>query len=155
MTICPRCHQPPTIGKRMPDDAPIYCVNGAFGWPCGEQILPTPPRVPKPVLERDVMRRAIAWLRAQPDCTVERVNVFTHKQGERQYRSANVGSPDLHATVRGRALFVECKRPGGKQSEGQIKYQRRVEAKGCRYIVEDSTELAALKAAVTDLRRAG
>lgn len=149
---CPRCQRESTPGKRMPGDAPVFCVLGPLGCPCGERLLPDPPRPAPKVLEKDVLRRAIAWMRLQPDCTVERINVFTHSEGTKQYRSANVGSADLHCTVRGRALFVEAKRPGGKQSDVQRKYQARVESKGCRYIVEDSPGLETLKAAVVELR---
>src|SRR5690606_10001950 len=104
------------------------------------------------ILERHVQRAAIRWLRDQSDCHCERINVFTHRDGRRRYRSADVGSPDLHATVRGRVLYVECKAPGGQQRPSQRQYQARVEARGCKYIVEDSLKLETLRAAVAELR---
>lgn len=153
---CPRCHQPPTIGRRFPGEHPIYCVNGPLGSPCGERILEVPkvPRGPRVIAEKHVMRAALAWLKHQPGVFVERINVARFgPDGGRQYQSAKKGSADLHVLVEGRALFVELKAPGKKQSPAQVEYQRKVESAGATYVVEDSLGLETLKAAVAQLRR--
>lgn len=151
--ICPRCGRETT--PRLHAGA-MRCMEGPFGNPCGMELGPAP-RVIRPVLERDVLRKALAWLRLQgPSVFVERINVARFgPDGGRQYQSAQKGSADLHVTVNGRALYVECKRPGARQRPEQVRYQRRVEAAGNRYIIEDSPGLETLRAAVAELRRAG
>lgn len=150
---CPRCQREttPVLHARA-----MRCMAGPFGNPCGMELGPAP-RVVGKVLEKDVLRKAIAWLRLQgPSVYVERINVARFgPDGGRQYQSAAKGSADLHVTVNGRALYVETKRPGGKQRPEQKKYQERVERAGCRYVIEDSPGLETLRAAVEELRRCG
>jgi hypothetical protein len=133
-------------------------MNGPMGSPCGNLLVRPPRAAPKRslVLEKHVLRAAIAWLRLQRDVHVERINVTAFgPDGSRRYRSAQKGSADLHVTVGGRALYVECKRPGEKQRPAQRDYQAAVEAAGNVYIVEDSLGLETLQAAVKELRACG
>ena len=52
------------------------------------------------------------------------------------------GLPDLIAIGRGLILFIECKRPGGKQTEYQKTFQREVEANGGIYCLWESAAQA-------------
>lgn len=51
------------------------------------------------------------------------------------YRFGAVGSPDIVCVVNGQYVGLEIKAPGGKQSEHQKEFQRRLEKAGGRYIV--------------------
>lgn len=54
------------------------------------------------------------------------------------------GLPDLLAFVPGRGLvFIECKRPGGKQSPAQREFQAECEAAGVPYVLGGVDEVAA------------
>lgn len=59
---------------------------------------------------------------------------------------------DLQALKNGRAVFIEIKRPGGRQSEFQKKFQKTVEAAGFEYIlargIEDVEHLGSNKAKI-------
>lgn len=50
------------------------------------------------------------------------------------------GMSDLQALKDGRAVFIEVKRPGGRQSEAQKKFQELVEKAGFEYILAKSVE---------------
>jgi len=45
------------------------------------------------------------------------------------------GIPDIIAIKNGRTLYIECKRPGGKQSVNQLAFQGDIWAKGGQYIL--------------------
>jgi len=45
------------------------------------------------------------------------------------------GLPDRIAIKNGRVLFIECKRPGGKQSDHQRQFQNDIWFKGGHYIL--------------------
>ena len=57
--------------------------------------------------------------------------VFYHLQGLGSYP----GLPDLQAVKEGRTIYIEIKRPGGRQSPGQKKFQQELEAVGGAYIL--------------------
>lgn len=57
--------------------------------------------------------------------------VFYHLQGLGSYP----GLPDLQAVKGGRTLYIEVKRPGGRQSPRQLKFQQELEAAGGTYIL--------------------
>ena len=57
--------------------------------------------------------------------------VFYHLQGLGSYP----GLPDLQAVKDGRTLYIEIKRPGGRQSPRQKKFQQQLEAAGGTYIL--------------------
>jgi hypothetical protein len=62
--------------------------------------------------------------------------VFYHLQGLGSYP----GLPDLQAVKNGRTLYIEIKRPGGRQSEKQKKFQHNLEAAGAKYIIARGIE---------------
>lgn len=62
--------------------------------------------------------------------------VFYHLQGLGSYP----GLPDLQAVKDGRTIYIEIKRPGGRQSERQKKFQRDLEAAGGKYILARGIE---------------
>jgi hypothetical protein len=57
--------------------------------------------------------------------------VFYHLQGLGSYP----GLPDLQAVKDGRTIYIEIKRPGGRQSAKQKKFQLDLEAAGGVYIL--------------------
>ena len=62
--------------------------------------------------------------------------VLYHLQGLGSYR----GMSDLQALKDGRSVWIEVKRPGGRQSEYQKKFQQMVEAAGFEYVLAKSVE---------------
>ena len=78
--------------------------------------------------------------------------VFYHLQGLGSYR----GMSDLQALKDGRAVFIEVKTAGGRQSEHQKKFQRLVENAGLEYVlargIEDVEHLAGEKQLSLDRR---
>lgn len=56
------------------------------------------------------------------------------------YRFGALGSPDIICVVEGRFVGIEVKAPGGRQSEHQISFQKRLEAAGGKYILAYSLE---------------
>jgi len=62
--------------------------------------------------------------------------VLYHLQGLGSYR----GMSDLQALKDGRAVFIEVKRPGGKQSDVQKKFQQTVEKAGFEYVLAKSVD---------------
>ncbi len=57
--------------------------------------------------------------------------VFYHLQGLGSYP----GLPDLQAVKEGRTIYIEIKRPGGRQSPGQKIFQQELEAAGGTYLL--------------------
>lgn len=57
--------------------------------------------------------------------------VFYHLQGLGSYP----GLPDIQAIKGGRTVYIELKRPGGKQRPAQIDFQRDLEAAGGEYVL--------------------
>ena len=63
--------------------------------------------------------------------------VFYHLQGGvGVYR----GLPDLQAVKDGKTVYIEVKRPGGRQSEHQKRFQRDIEKHGGQYILAFGVE---------------
>jgi len=62
--------------------------------------------------------------------------VFYHLQGLGSYP----GLPDLQAVKDGRTIYIEIKRPGGRQSARQKKFQQDLEAAGGQYILVKKIE---------------
>lgn len=56
---------------------------------------------------------------------------FYHLQGLGSYP----GLPDLQAVKAGRTVYIELKRPGGRQRRDQEVFQRNIEAVGGEYIL--------------------
>ena len=62
--------------------------------------------------------------------------VFYHLQGLGSYP----GLPDLQAVKDGRTLYIEVKRPTGRQSAHQKRFQQAVESAGGTYILVSSVD---------------
>jgi hypothetical protein len=56
------------------------------------------------------------------------------------YRFGALGSPDIIAVVNGQFVGIEVKAPGGKQSDHQISFQKRLEAAGGKYVLAHSLD---------------
>ena len=86
------------------------------------------------VKESDIRRQVQDYLR------LKGWFVFYHLQGLGSYP----GLPDLQAVKNGRVVFIELKKPGGKQRKGQAEFQGNLEAAGGEYIlcrgIEDLAE---------------
>ena len=83
-----------------------------------------------PVKESDIRKQIQDYLRWNG------WTVLYHLQGLGSMR----GMSDLQALKDGRCVFIEVKRPGGKQSEVQKKFQEMVEAAGFEYVLAKSVE---------------
>ncbi len=87
--------------------------------------------------ESDIQRAIVDYLRATGWFVVRNVTYS-------QTVYATKGIPDLVAVKKGRTVWIECKRPGGKQSDNQCAFQCCLVAAGGQYIlarsVEDVTE---------------
>lgn len=81
----------------------------------------------------------------EPDLILFRNNVSTAMMPNGQYVAFGVGgkgASDLVGAFRGRAVFVEVKRPGQSLRPEQVTFRRLVESKGCIYVVLHSAEEA-------------
>lgn len=56
------------------------------------------------------------------------------------YRFGAIGSPDIVCVVNGQYVGIEVKAPGGRQSEHQKEFQRRLEEAGGRYVIASSLD---------------
>jgi VRR-NUC domain len=56
------------------------------------------------------------------------------------YRFGAPGSPDIICVIKSQYVGIEVKRPGGKQSEYQKEFQRKLEAAGGKYILAHSLD---------------
>ncbi len=83
-----------------------------------------------PVKESDIRKQIQDFLRWSG------WTVLYHLQGLGCYK----GMSDLQALKDGRSVFVEVKRPGGRQSEYQKKFQEAVEAAGFEYVLAKSVD---------------
>lgn len=81
--------------------------------------------MPAPVKESAIRKQIQDYLRWQG------WTVLYHLQGLGCFK----GMSDLQALKNGRSVFVEIKRPGGRQSEYQQKFQALVEAAGFEYVL--------------------
>ena len=63
---------------------------------------------------------------------------FTKEGG--MYRYGAVGSPDIICVIKGQYIGIECKSSFGKQSDGQIEFQKKLEEVGGRYILAHSID---------------
>lgn len=77
------------------------------------------------VKESDIRRQIQDYLRWQG------WTIIYHLQGLGCYK----GLSDLQALKNGRCVFIEVKRPGGRQSEFQKRFQQTVEKAGFEYIL--------------------
>mgnify|MGYP001605590124 FL=1 len=56
------------------------------------------------------------------------------------YKFGDVGSADIFIVKDGLFYAAECKRPGNKQSDAQIAWQKQLESAGGKYILCYSVE---------------
>jgi len=63
--------------------------------------------------------------------------VFYHLQGLGSYP----GLPDMQAVKDGRTIYIEIKRPGGRQSPKQKKFQQDLEVAGGIYILARNIDI--------------
>jgi hypothetical protein len=79
------------------------------------------------VKESDVQRAILDYL------ALKRIFHYRNNSGgfrdaaNHFYRFGAVGSPDIVCVVNGQYVWIEVKAPGGKQSEYQKEFQRRLE----------------------------
>ena len=97
-------------------------------------------------IERDILK----WLNSEGGCYCVKIpstGLFDSAAGGYRPKSAFAvnGISDLIAIRDGRVLFLEVKRPGGKQSADQIKFMKAIRSKGGVYevlmSVDDAEEL--------------
>ena len=94
------------------------------------------------VLERDVLRQVIQYLRLKK-CLVYRMNtgagLFQNADGPRRFvRFGEKGMAVVLAFTKNSTIWVKAKGTGGKQSEFQKHFQKEVEGFGHTYIVAES-----------------
>ncbi len=77
------------------------------------------------ITEADIRRQVRDYLR------IKGWFVFYHLAGLGSFP----GLPDLQAVRGGRTVYIELKRPGGKQRPSQIEFQADLEAAGGEYIL--------------------
>jgi hypothetical protein len=146
------------LGAIYPGGARVFCVNGPFGWPCGQQILPMPKKEARPVLEKDIQRGVMKLLELQPDVVVLRQSVGLADHDGRRVMHGNPGQADLTVVIGPAPAIVEfweIKTPTGRQSPMQVKFQQRVEKRGAAYRVIRSVEDAKAAIAHARMRRVG
>ena len=84
----------------------------------------------KKISENDVKKMVKDYL------SIKRYYHFPILQG----LGAKRGIPDIIAIKNNRVLFLECKRPGGKQSEYQKQFQADIEGHGGEYYTVKSLD---------------
>lgn len=93
--------------------------------------------------EARVVADVLIAVSALPGCMVWRNNTGVGQAGNRVVRFSVPGAPDILGAFRGRALGIECKRPGGgRQSPEQLRFQRAFEAAGGLYLLVRSADEA-------------
>ncbi|MCR4300682.1 MAG: hypothetical protein NUV51_03655 [Sulfuricaulis sp.] len=80
------------------------------------------PRDPRVILEKDVLKAVLQFLRAHPRvASVERSQSGVFQEGNRIIRVGFVGKLDISGMLKGGRYFeIECKRPGGKPTPQQF-----------------------------------
>lgn len=82
------------------------------------------------ILEHLKRRRYFFW----------RNNSGMMKKGRHYVRFGSVGSPDIFCVIKGHCFGIEVKRPGGKQSEAQVKFQDGLRGAEGTYLLVESLE---------------
>ena len=91
--------------------------------------------------EKDVQRAILDWL-AVKKIFHYRNNTGGFKDSQNHfYRFGALGSPDIVCVIEGQYVAIECKGSGGKQSEHQRLFQKRLEKAGGRYILAYSPDI--------------
>lgn len=93
------------------------------------------------MLEKDIQKPIIDWLRYQGWFVVKNNTVGIYKKSTGKYiPSQAVGLADLTILKGGRVIMLEVKTPKGKQSDGQILFQSEWELHGGEYYVVRSID---------------
>lgn len=93
------------------------------------------------MLEKDIQKTIIDFLRYSGWFVVKNNTVGIYKQKTGKYiPSQAVGLADLTILKCGRVIMLEVKTPKGKQSDGQIEFEKNWKEKGGEYYVVRSVE---------------
>lgn len=93
------------------------------------------------MLEKDIQKTIIDYLRYSGWFVVKNNTVGIYKQKTGKYiPSQAVGLADLTILKGGRVIMLEVKTPKGKQSDGQIEFEKNWKEKGGEYYVVRSVE---------------
>ena len=88
--------------------------------------------------EAEVQNEIILWCSKHSHMRIFRQNTGVAEMANgRRVRFGVPGQADLRCVVgpKGRLVEIEVKRPGGKQSDAQVKYQKMIENLGGVYIL--------------------
>lgn len=94
----------------------------------------------KPPLERDIQRAVIEYLECRRHFFWRNNSGALKTERGRFIRFGTPGSPDIIVVHKGRPYFLEVKRPGAKQNDDQITFQKGAEAAGAQYAVVRSID---------------
>lgn len=98
------------------------------------------------VLERDIELKLLHWLNIsgwfawKNPTKPSFIEVGGRKVLKNRAKFEIVGASDIIAIRDGRVLFIEVKRPGGTQREGQVAFQSAIERHGGRYVLVKSLD---------------
>lgn len=115
--------------------------------PEGSESVPKKKRVTKPGKKPETANRITAnIIRAvnmQPGCVAYRINnVGVWDEAKQVYRRGNTqkGIGDIHATIRGRSVWIEVKAGKDKLSAEQMMFRQEVECAGGVYFEARNTD---------------
>ena len=94
----------------------------------------------KPPLERDITNEITNWLKKQKECWYYKVAAKPAQVKEGSFARQRTGIPDLSVIYRGRSVWFEVKRPGGKLRPNQAKEIARMQAAGAEVFLVRSLE---------------
>lgn len=104
------------------------------------RLSPTPLKRKPRQVEREIQQSCVRWFRyAFPHYIILSVpnggsrNVI--EAANLKMEGALAGASDLMVIAERRVLFIEMKKPGGRQQQTQKEFQRRVEVLGHKYVV--------------------
>jgi len=91
--------------------------------------------------ESEIQKQILEYLARHHDCYSWRNNTGAVKANyngkDRFIRFSEKGSADVFFILKGKFYAVEVKKKGGKQSESQIEWQKKIVAVGGTYILTD------------------
>lgn len=92
--------------------------------------------------EQELQKQILDYLRLNKFFAFKVYNQGIYDQARHCYRTIETkGISDIIAIKDGAVLFIECKKPGGVQSEHQKEFQKQIEAKGGVYIIVRSLKI--------------
>ena len=95
--------------------------------------------------ESDVQRSILEYLQ------IKRIFHYRNNSGafvfpetantkRRFFKAGVVGSPDIICVINGQFVGIEVKKPGGKQNDNQIQFQKDLEKAGGKYVLAYSLD---------------